>query len=240
MLKTLKFKGDDSDFLFVGCLHHHHNPSWPIPLWKMRGFDSVEKHDEFQIEEWNKTCGKNSTIFLLGDTIFGDPNGDKFKNLFRRLNFKHAFIQPGNHFSGYLQNYRRSLSISYPELVGSNGEIFSEVYPLDDHSSLQHVSGQEKLITYISNYTEIDINGTQLILSHYAIRSWNKMARNSFMLHSHEHGANKDFDWNKTDTGKILDLGYDNLLKYNNGAPISLKKIKVIMDKKPYKPEGHH
>jgi hypothetical protein len=66
------------------------------------------------------------------------------------------------------------------------------------------------------------------------------MASNSLMLHSHEHAANKESDWLTTDSGKIIDLGYENLLKYNNGAPISLDKLKKIMDKKAYKPEGHH
>jgi calcineurin-like phosphoesterase family protein len=240
MLKPLKFKGEDKNFFFAGCLHHRHRPAWNNPLWKMRGFESGEEHDEFQIQAWNKVCNKDSIVFLLGDTIFNDPKGNEFQNLFRRLNFKQVFVQPGNHFSGWLQNYRSSLSWKYPDLVMLDGTILAEVYPLDDMSSTYEASLNEKILTYIPNYAELDINGLQISICHYAIRSWNKMARHSWMLHSHEHCSSRESDWLTTDCGKIADVGYENLLKYNDGAPVSLEKLKKIMDKKPYKPEGHH
>ena len=76
MLKLLKIKGDESKIFFAGCLHHNHNPDWPIPLWKMRGFNSVQGHDEFQILKWNESCNEDSIVFLLGDTIFSDSTGE--------------------------------------------------------------------------------------------------------------------------------------------------------------------
>ena len=235
MLKLLKIKGDESKIFFAGCLHHNHNPDWPIPLWKMRGFNSVQGHDEFQILKWNESCNEDSIVFLLGDTIFSDSTGESFYKLFSKLRFKQVWIQPGNHTSGYMQNYKKTLN----EKFGAAGaiscnEIIFEVYPLE------MPIGWNKTIKFIPNYAELDINSQQICISHYAIRSWNKMARNSWMLHSHEHCANPTSDWETTDCGKIADVGYENLLKYNDGSPISMDKLRKFMNKKAYKSEGHH
>lgn len=237
MLKVLKFKGKNEDFFLCGCLHENHATSanWTISLWKMRGFETMEEHDAHQIKQWNRVCDENSVVFLLGDTIFGDPTGEKFLNFFHQLRFKTVWIQGGNHTSGYSQIYRKTLQEQFGSAALSSGnEFLFEVYPLE----LKLTS--EKSIQFIPNYAELDINGQQIVICHYAIRSWNKMARNSWMIHSHEHAANRESDWLTTDCGKVIDVGYENLLKYNKGAPVSLDKLRKFMDAKAYLPEGHH
>ena len=235
MIKTIKIKQNSHNVFFGGCYHHNHDPKWPTPLWKMRGFNSVEEINEFQIKAWNEICDDNSIVFLLGDTMFGDPKGDKFIEFFRKLKFKTVYIQPGNHLSGYLQNYKSSLRKLHPGAVDGD-QINYEVFPLSDVSP--NIYGKE--IVYIPNYAELSINGTQIVISHYAIRSWNKMSKNSWMLHSHEHLSSNLSDFGNTGNGRIADVGYESLLKYNGGAPISLDKLQKFMDKKTYKPEGHH
>lgn len=37
-------------------------------------------------------------------------------------------------------------------------------------------------------YAEIEADGTALVLCHYALRSWNGMARGALNLHGHSHG----------------------------------------------------
>lgn len=193
----------------------------------------MEEHDVHQIKQWNRVCDENSTVFLLGDTIFGDPTGEKFLNFFRQLSFKTVYVQPGNHLSGFLINYKKVLGEKFPAALDGDGICF-EVYPLDLKLD------EQRTIRFIPNYAELDINGQQVVICHYAIRSWNKMSRNSWMVHSHEHAANRESDWRTTDCGKVIDVGYENLLKYNGGAPISVDKLRKFMDKKAYKPEGHH
>jgi calcineurin-like phosphoesterase family protein len=234
MVKKLNFKGKNENFFFLGCLHHNHVcKHWTVPLWKMRGFDSVEEHNQFQIQKWNEVCDENSIVFLLGDTIFDDPKGLNFINLLNRLRFSKLYAQPGNHFSGWLQNYKKTLGEKFPGALEQDRIIY-EVYPLQQSITFG------KDIFFIPNYAELDINGLQIVISHYAIRSWNQMSKNSIMLHSHEHLSSDLSDWENLDNGKIADVGYESLLKYNNGAPISLEKLMKYMHKKQYKSEGHH
>ncbi len=40
----------------------------------------------------------------------------------------------------------------------------------------------------IQPYAEIEADGTALVLCHYALRSWNGMARGALNLHGHSHG----------------------------------------------------
>ena len=40
----------------------------------------------------------------------------------------------------------------------------------------------------VQPYAEIEVNGTALVLCHYALRSWNGMARGTLNLHGHSHG----------------------------------------------------
>lgn len=61
-----------------------------------------------------------------------------------------------------------------------------------------------------------------VVVSHYAMRVWNKSHFNSWNLHGHSHG-------NLPPVGKQYDVGVD----CNNFTPISYDEIKHIMDKQP-------
>jgi calcineurin-like phosphoesterase family protein len=51
-----------SEVLFIGDLHFGH-----INMAKHRGFDIIEEHDEFIIDQWNKRVSKKDVIYILGD-----------------------------------------------------------------------------------------------------------------------------------------------------------------------------
>ena len=40
----------------------------------------------------------------------------------------------------------------------------------------------------VAPYAEIDVEGTRLVLCHYAFRTWNGMHKKSLNLHGHSHG----------------------------------------------------
>jgi calcineurin-like phosphoesterase family protein len=40
----------------------------------------------------------------------------------------------------------------------------------------------------VQAYTELEVDGAQLVLCHYPLRSWNRMARGALNLHGHSHG----------------------------------------------------
>ena len=45
--------------------------------------------------------------------------------------------------------------------------------------------------TSVQHYHELAIDGSHLILCHYAFRTWNKMGKKSINLHGHSHGKLK-------------------------------------------------
>lgn len=52
-----------SNVKFIGCLHIGHKTM----AIKHRGFENVFQHDEYLIEQWNKTVHKKDLTYILGD-----------------------------------------------------------------------------------------------------------------------------------------------------------------------------
>lgn len=61
---------------------------------KIRDFSSIEEMNETIIDNWNRTVGKNDTVWNLGDVFFGTESAGL--NLVRRLNGNKNLII-GNH-----------------------------------------------------------------------------------------------------------------------------------------------
>jgi len=175
--KPVKFSGRDHDFIFQGCLHIGHKcESWETPLWKSRGYNSVELHDEGLILNWNKKANASTIGFLLGDTIFGHMADERLLSLFRRLDFKELYVLPGNHTAGYKQ-------------------LFDSV---QDNILLPGASEYKK-VHFVPNYLEIIVNGQSIVLNHYAQATWNGQHKGAWQLHSHSHG-----NLYKSELGKLL------------------------------------
>ena len=54
--------------------------------------------------------------------------------------------------------------------------------------------------TSVQPYAEITVNGTRLVLCHYAFRTWNGIAKGALNLHGHSHGRLKPLP-RQTDVG---------------------------------------
>ena len=65
-----------------------------------RGFTSVEDHDECITDNWNSTVNKHSSVFVLGDIVFGQSNLSKLA----RLNGTKKLVL-GNHDKYPIRNY---------------------------------------------------------------------------------------------------------------------------------------
>lgn len=72
-------------------LHFGHNREF---LYKPRGFNSIEEHDEAIIERWNKTVSDEDKVVILGDLMLGD--NEHGIECLMRLNGNKSFIR-GNH-----------------------------------------------------------------------------------------------------------------------------------------------
>jgi len=212
--KPVKVSSTDHNVLFWGCMHYGHDPKWDIPIWKTRGYNSSEEHDEGLIKNWNSKANKNTIGFLLGDTIFGYKADERLIALFNRLNFKELYILPGNHQAGYKQLL---------ESVGGN--VF---LPL---------GSEHKEIHFVPNYLEVVVNGQAIVCSHFPILSWNAQAKGSYHLFAHVHG-----NLGKSELGKLYlstGLNYEVSVEVNP-FPLTFGEIRAIMRSKKQTVPDHH
>jgi calcineurin-like phosphoesterase family protein len=120
--------------------------------------------------------------------------------------------------------------------------------PIGD--TLARLNGQKYLVTgnhdrkevtnaqgwagvYDAHEIKVDLGGQhkqRIVLNHYAQRTWNQMHRGAWMLHGHSHGSLSDIG------GKILDVGVD-CCYY---APISIERLRGIMEARPVITYDHH
>ena len=188
--RPVKVEAKNHEVLFWGCLHYGHNPKWDVPIWKRRGFNSSEEHDEAIIRNWNSKATDKTVGFLLGDIMFGFGGEEKFKKLMSRLNFHRVFVMSGNHTAGWHQTFES----------------------LEDNCL--YVDGNySKEVLFVPNYLEAYVNGQPMVLSHYAIASWNGQGKGAWMLHSHSHGSLYGTDLgNILYKAKIADVGVERFL----------------------------
>lgn len=161
--KPIKVRGNPDNILFWGCPHIHHDPKWENPLWEMRGFESVEEHDETLIDHWNFRANDSTIGFILGDIMFGKGGQRAFEDILDKLNFSELYICSGNHTAGFRQSFE-----------SIEGNIL--------------YLGNKKVI-FCPNYFEAFINGQSVVMSHYPILSFNGMGGGSWALFSHVHGT---------------------------------------------------
>jgi calcineurin-like phosphoesterase family protein len=183
----VRVEAKNHEVLFWGCLHYGHDPKWDVPIWRRRGFNSSAEHDEAIINNWNSKATDKTVGFLLGDVMFGYGGEEKFKKLMSRLNFSRVFVMSGNHQSGWKQAF---------ESVDSNNLYVDGNY--------------SKEVIFVPNYLEAYVNGQPIVMSHYAIASWNGQGKGSWMLHSHSHGSLYGTDLgNILYKAKIMDVGVE-------------------------------
>lgn len=83
----------------------------------------------------------------------------------------------------------------------------------------------------VSDYLEFKHNKQLIVMSHYAMRVWNKSHYGSWMLYGHSHGSLPD-----DPNAKSFDVGVD----CHNYAPLSFSEVKAIMAKKNMVAVDHH
>jgi calcineurin-like phosphoesterase family protein len=192
----------DDNICFWSDTHFGHRcDHWPVPLWQMRGFTSVEEHDATLIERWNNKTTEHTIAFHLGDFIFGYSAAERFKVIIERLNFNALYLMPGNHHSGWRTTFEET------------------------HGNIWDVAENKKVI-FIPNYVEIVANGQPIVASHYPLASFNGQAKGSWMLHGHCHG-----NLHESEIGsliyktKTLDIGIEKA-----PTPLTLTELHSIFD----------
>lgn len=210
--KPIKITNKDEEVFFWSDTHFNHAClHWPIPLWKARGFSSVEEHNEGLINRWNNTSTPDSTFFHLGDFMFGLDSKVNFINIINRLTFKTLYIMSGNHFSGWKH-------------------VFEE-----QKSNVWEVTNNKRVV-FVPNYIEASVNGQMLVMSHYPILSFNYQSKNSICLYGHVHG-----NLIKNPIGALYSEArtYEVTVE-NSPSPINLSQLKSFFKNKKSVVFDHH
>lgn len=100
-----------------------------------------------------------------------------------------------------------------------------------NHDKKATIDLYKKYGTYLGSLAEIDVDGTSIVLCHYAMRVWNKSHRGSYHLYGHSHGSLPE-DPNS--------LSFDVGVNSWDYKPISFEQIGAKMKTKTFKPIDHH
>lgn len=92
-------------------------------------------------------------------------------------------------------------------------------------------ANRHKFCSAHDSYHEIEINGKDITLCHYAMRVWNKSHHGAWQLYGHSHGSLPDDPYSLS-----FDVGVD----CHNFTPIGFEQVEQIMAKKQWKPIDHH
>lgn len=223
MNKPLKFSSKTHRLLWISDQHQQHQPSWKDtpPLWKSRGFKSIDDHDSWIRDQWFKIVDEKTIIFDLGDRVFSDPKGERFRQTTTWPGDQR--LVNGNHFSGQKQIYG-GCKATIEGLVSEQ-----MVYPLKVNN-----------LTYMGDMIETYIDSVPVAMQHRAPYIWAEIGAGGFCCVGHSHGRCLELNPADTTHGRILDVGLDNAIAYNGTPFFSWEDVKAIMARKPVVKRDHH
>ena len=133
-------------------------------------------------------------IFFTSDTHFGD----------------HRVLNIGKRPFADVAEMDRALTANWNAAVGPGDEVWhlGDVARRagDTAGLLERLHGRKHLVrgnndppatvaaagwASVQDYAELEVDGTRLVLCHYAFRSWNGQGRGAINLHGHSHGRLK-------------------------------------------------
>lgn len=198
---------------FTSDTHFNHKnivagtSDWPEGNY-CRDFKTLEEHNETLIRNFNEKVKEDDVLYHLGDWSFGGI--DSIWKFWDRLNCLDIHLILGNH-DHHIEKGRIA------KLLGEDGS--------------QIDVDLRKLFSSVQHYKEITIEGQMIVMSHYAMRVWNKSHKGSWMLYGHSHGTLAGTYY------KSMDVGVDT----NNLYPYSFEEIRTIMrDRETLLDADHH
>lgn len=170
---------------------------------KARDFDTLEEHNEELIFKFNSVVKENDELWHLGDWSFGGH--ENIKKFREKLNCKNIHLVFGNH-----DQHIEPINSPYRSLFSS----------IDYYKELNF-----KLDVKWKQFQKLKI-----VMSHYAMRVWNKSHHGSIHLYGHSHGTLPD---NGT---RSMDVGVDT----NNLFPYHLDEVLLKLINRPLHIVDHH
>lgn len=181
---------------FTSDTHYNHKnivrgtTGWEISEGnqRTRDFDTLEEHNDVIVNNINSLVKENDILYHLGDWSFGGHIN--IKTFRERLNCKNIHLIFGNH-----DQHIEPINSPYRDLF----------------SSCQHY---KELSLRVDRKWQ-QFKKVNIILSHYAMRVWNKSHHGALHIYGHSHGTLPD---NGT---RSMDVGIDT----NNLYPYHLDEI---------------
>lgn len=216
MYKILKYNWEMRNKIFFSSdWHVFHDPNWPIPIWKSRGYSSaMDAAEKIQLKI-NERVGEDDILYFLGD-MFLNASDEQCITWLSGINCRNIKHITGNHESCPYRLYKQEVKQQF-------GRDDIEVYPL----KLGNVE-------FLGNHTEIQIGKKHIVMNHFPLRIWNKNQHGSWMLSGHSH-LNDPERRPESPIGKALDCGWD----YKNDV-WSFDEIEDVMSTKNQVAIDHH
>lgn len=101
-----------------------------------------------------------------------------------------------------------------------------------NHDHKETIKIYQDVGTYLGEQKRVSIGGTDVILNHFPMRSWNRSHHGSFHLYGHHHGDIEHTPW-----GRSMDVA----INLNNYFPFNWDDIDITLTgREPYILEGDH
>ncbi len=218
MLKIKKKRKDYKEILFMGDSHFGHNKEF---LYKTRGFQSSQEHDEW-IQEQIDGVHPDSLIVHFGDHGLS-VGAERIQEFLLTFPCETLTIF-GNHQSGIRQLYQQQLP------KGFEG---CELYPMKITPNIT-LMGYEFLL---------DIDRDRFYCTHMAPLIWpeqNQKSTPRSCLCGHSHSNLIQANPGESGFGKLLDVGVENAIEYNGTAFFNIDEVVGIMNTKAFSSFDHH
>ena len=197
--------------------HLGHDPKWPVPIWKLRGFDSAKACETGIIDSYNATARPEDILIIIGDFCLTTPM-DRFNEQLSRIKCQHIYHLFGNHNNPQEKNV-------YRKIVGDE---------MVDGFHVMKYPVKYRNMLFLPHYVEAILNGQYVCMFHYPISVFNEMKHGAWHLCGHSHYSYKPSTAGNLDM-KILDVGWD-----GHHKPWSLEEIAAVMKDKTIPKVDHH
>lgn len=198
----------------------------------LRDFADEQEMSMHIIDKINDYVKENDELYILGDIYFGRDIAE-IEYYIRKIKCKTRHLIFGNH--DYLLSHDRNL----PRTL----RTFTTAKHYDEIRMTYPLPGTDP--------NRDKWKGKQMIvISHYAMRVWNKSHHGSWMLYGHSHASLDDLEKNsgiekKVNTyyneNKTMDVGVDNIKRlFGEYRPISFDELLTIMNNKKDIYIDHH
>lgn len=210
-MKLLKFNNSNINHWICSDLHLNHNKEF---IYKKRGFNSVDEHNETILNNINTLVKPDDILFSLGDFCLTTTE-EQFESFIDRINCKNIYLIWGNHPNPIKKIYYREVEQMYGNDI--------DVYPF-----------KYKNIIFVGYHLECIIQGKYVVLNHFPLEVWENMKDGAYMLCGHSHYTLEHTRKDHTD-GLTLDCGWE-----GHNSVYNFNEIVDIMKSKKIRTIDHH